>query len=47
MSKLVKNPINFVRLSGIEALEKKAFEVCDEDGDGGLSWAEVEECEVR
>ena len=31
---------------GIEFIEKKAFELCDEDGDTGLSWEEVEICEV-
>ena len=41
------NLIHIVCLSGIEALEKKAFEVCDEDGNGGLTWEEVEKCEVR
>ena len=30
----------------IELLEKKSFEICDENQDGGLSWAEVEICEV-
>ena len=30
----------------IELLEKKSFEICDENQDGGLSWAEVETCEV-
>merc|ERR1712080_180426 len=30
---------------GIEFIEKKAFELCDEDGDTGLSWEEVEICE--
>merc|ERR1712080_585474 len=29
----------------IELLEKKSFEICDENEDGGLSWAEVETCE--
>jgi len=28
-----------------EFIEKKAFELCDEDGDTGLSWEEVEVCE--
>ena len=28
-------------------LEKTAFEVCDSDLDGALSWTEVEECEVK
>ena len=41
-----KTKIHFVFRSGIEALEKKAFEVCDENGDGGLTWEEVEKCEV-
>ena len=31
----------------IYALEMKAFEVCDEDADGGLSWEEVDHCIVR
>ena len=30
----------------IEFLEQKAFDVCDIDDDGGLSWDEVEICEV-
>ena len=30
----------------IELLEKKSFEICDENQDGGLSWAEVDICEV-
>ena len=30
----------------IEFLEQKAFDVCDMDEDGGLSWDEVEICEV-
>ena len=30
----------------IEFLEQKAFDVCDMDDDGGLSWDEVEICEV-
>merc|ERR1719219_2368949 len=30
----------------IQFIEKKAFELCDEDGDTGLSWEEVEICEV-
>merc|ERR1711976_1020108 len=29
----------------IEFIEKKAFEVCDTDDDGGLSWPEVKICE--
>ena len=29
------------------ALEMKAFEVCDTDADGGLSWEEVDRCIVR
>ena len=44
---LFTNMIYFLCLSGIKALEKKAFEVCDVNGDGSLSWKEVEECEVR
>ena len=27
--------------------EKKAFQVCDKDGDGALDWQEVENCEVN
>ena len=30
----------------ITILEKKAFEICDEDHDNGLSWDEVEKCEA-
>ena len=30
----------------VEFLEQKAFDVCDIDEDGGLSWDEVELCEV-
>merc|ERR1711976_98138 len=33
--------------AGIVMLEKTAFEVCDSDLDGALSWTEVEECEVK
>ena len=29
-----------------EAIESIAFEVCDNDSDGGLTWEEVEGCEV-
>jgi len=29
----------------VEFLEQKAFDVCDIDEDGGLSWDEVELCE--
>ena len=28
-------------------MEKAAFTVCESDGADGLTWAEVEECEVR
>ena len=28
-------------------MEKAAFTVCESDGAEGLTWAEVEECEVR
>ena len=28
-------------------LEKTAFEVCDANFDGALSWPEVEDCEVK
>ena len=28
-------------------LEKVAFDVCESDGAVGLTWNEVEECEVR
>ena len=37
--------INYIFLE-IELLEKKSFEICDENQDGGLSWAEVDICEV-
>ena len=30
----------------IHSLEKKAFEICDDDEDGGLNWTEVQNCEV-
>ena len=33
-------------IADIEFIEKKAFEVCDNDNDGGLSWPEVKICEV-
>ena len=33
-------------ITDIEFIEQKAFEVCDTDGDGGLSWLEVEICVV-
>ena len=29
-----------------EAIESMAFEVCDMDSDSGLTWEEVEACEV-
>ena len=29
-----------------EAIESMAFEVCDIDSDSGLTWEEVEACEV-
>merc|ERR1719266_2219666 len=32
-------------LQDIEFIEQKAFEVCDTDDDGGLSWSEVQICE--
>ena len=28
-------------------LEKESFIVCDTDGDKGLSWEEVDNCEVK
>ena len=28
-------------------MEKAAFDVCESDGAEGLTWDEVEECEVR
>ena len=28
-------------------MEKAAFTVCESDGAEGLTWSEVEECEVR
>ena len=28
-------------------MEKAAFGVCESDGAEGLTWAEVQECEVR
>ena len=28
-------------------LEKESFIVCDTDGDKGLSWDEVDNCEVK
>merc|ERR1712126_127744 len=30
----------------IEELEMQAFEQCESDGEGGLTWDEVEECEA-
>ena len=41
---LTKNLVSL--FTDIEALEKKSFKVCDEDEDGGLSWDEVDMCEV-
>ena len=37
---------NTFSIADIEFIEKKAFEVCDTDDDGGLSWPEVKICEV-
>ena len=37
---------NFIFFLDYEFIEKKAFELCDEDGDTGLSWEECEVCEV-
>ena len=42
--KIVHSAISFI--TDIEFIEKKAFEVCDSDDDGGLSWPEVKLCEV-
>ena len=36
----------YIFIADIEFIEKKAFEVCDTDDDGGLSWPEVKICEV-
>merc|ERR1719391_634494 len=32
--------------SVFEIIEEKAFAMCESDGDDGLTWAEVESCEV-
>ena len=37
---------NELFLLALKDLEKKAFQVCDEDQDGGLTWDEVSKCEV-
>ena len=37
--------MNYIFLA-LKDLEKKAFQVCDEDQDGGLTWDEVSKCEV-
>ena len=33
-------------ITDIEFIEQKAFEVCDTDEDGGLTWNEVKICVV-
>lgn len=34
------------KIDELELLEQKSFDVCDENLDGGLTWPEVEKCEV-
>ena len=38
--------IFFVTILELTLIEKKSFEICDENQDGGLSWPEVDYCEV-
>ena len=48
MAKLGKlGLLQFKRNDVDTEFEKKAFQVCDKDGDGALDWQEVENCEVN
>ena len=35
-----------IRTDDIETVEAKAFEICNTDGEKGLTWSEVENCLV-
>ena len=35
-----------IRTDDIESIEAKAFEICNTDGEKGLTWPEVENCLV-
>ena len=35
-----------IRTDDIESFEAKAFEICNTDGEKGLTWSEVENCLV-
>jgi hypothetical protein len=35
-----------IRIDDIESIEAKAFEICNTDGEKGLTWSEVETCLV-
>ena len=48
MAKLGKlGLLQFKRNDVDTEFEKKAFQVCDTDGDGALDWQELENCEVN
>ena len=34
------------RVEDVNSIEAQAFEVCNTDGEEGLTWLEVEACEV-
>ena len=34
------------RLEDVHSIEAQAFQVCNTDGEEGLTWLEVEACEV-
>ena len=36
-----------VRFEDINSIEAQAFKVCNTDGEEGLTWLEVEACEVK
>ena len=36
-----------VRFEDINSIEAQAFKVCNTDGEEGLTWLEVEACEVQ
>ena len=42
----LKNSLHISYFSDIAYLEWMSFDVCDENGDGGLTWQEVEDCIV-
>ena len=46
MITIIIQKVQLTTFLDIEFLEQKAFDVCDIDDDGGLSWDEVEICEV-